>query len=238
MKSTKNFTEDLLECSDVDTIGGLIWRALVQGEFLSVGWSEWTIWYFGHLDCGTNIFCGCFSPHSIKNRRHQFHLPPLVISHLLLSLSCLVPSHCAYVCPHTVYFIDLKRLSELTNWYHGHVNCGANILLGCWLLWQNKIMLLTAGHHSFQNFFLAYLTHLVISHFPPRSFPLWCCLLPCLHTHLLTCSPCYSITLSFTFSFTRTSWINKWHKILPLKIVSSSIYFSVSSSCCCYKILL
>ena len=198
------------------------------------------IWHLSHVDCGTNILRGSFSPHSNKNRFHQFHPPPLVISHLPLSLSCLVPSQCACVCPHTVYLLDLKRLPELTN-YHGHVNCGTNIFLGCWLYRQNKIMLLTDGHHSFQNlFFLAYLTHLVISHFPLLSFPLQCFLLPCLHTLLLTCSPCYSSTLSFTFSFTWTSWINIWHKILLLKIVSSSIYVSTSSfDCCCRcKILL
>ena len=37
------------------------------------------------------------------------------------------------------------------NWDRGLVNCGTNILCGCWISWQNQIQVLLHWYLSFQN---------------------------------------------------------------------------------------
>ena len=103
-------------------------------------------------------------------------------------------------------------------WDFGHVECANNILCGCSLFWQ-----------KFHLPLLSFSLSMLYSALPPYSF------IDLLSfTYLFNL---YSITLSFTFSFTWTSWIILGQNILPLKMASSSHYFSVSSYCCCNRIL-
>ena len=97
------------------------------------------------------------------------------------------------------------------------------------LVMLNVLTTSFVGAHSFDksSIFLS-------SHFPFQCFILP--LTPYSFIDLLSFTylfNLYSITLSFTFSFTCTSWIILGQSLLPLKMVFSSHYFSTSSSCCC-----
>ena len=84
-------------------------------------------------------------------------------SHILpCALCCHAPSHSF----HDIMTFHLRILS-INDWDSGLVDCGTNILCGCWLFWQNKnLILFFAGHLSFRIL----VTTPLISHPSPVSY--------------------------------------------------------------------
>jgi hypothetical protein len=120
----------------------------------------------------------------------------------------------------SIYYLQISSIViyDWTIWDFDHVECANNILCGCSLFWPKFHLPLLSFFHS-----------MLYSALPPYSF-----------IDLLSFTyffNLYSITLSFTFSFTWTSWIILGQNLLPLKMASSSHYFLASSYCCCNRTL-
>ena len=94
-----------------------------QLMIVSVDW--YTIyWDCGLVNCGTNILCGCCLFCQSEIQVYSLRAFIIVARNRIRGERW-----------HLAIWFDCSVL----NWDHGLVNCGTNILRGCWLCWQNKI---------------------------------------------------------------------------------------------------
>jgi hypothetical protein len=98
--------------------------AFMQGRPMRTS-SDWTLYIGIEINQFSAVrftltynynFCSCQIPHSATSK----------------ILSCPFSHLAGY---HVISILDCSTL----NWDHGRVDCGTNILCGCWLYWQKEI---------------------------------------------------------------------------------------------------